>query len=204
MSSDEIIELVEEAKKPGTFNIMNVIKERAFPTQDVNVYMDEHVAYLASDASEKLKRIDSADKEYSVVEEELNKLLAKLEESKYVFLIKGISEAKREEIFKLSSDKYPIEYREEKNVYTGETKREEIQNQERDDLFTAMLWSAHISKITSPDGSTQEHISAEDANELRGVLPIAASALINRAIEKIRSASAIFMMSVDEDFLAKS
>ena len=204
MSEEEIIELAEEAKKPGTFNIMNVIKDRAFPSQQVNIYLDEEAAYNASDANEKLKRIDPADKEYAAAEKALKELLAKLEESKYVFTIEGISESKREEISKLAAGKFPIEYREEKNVYTGETKREEIENQERNDLFTAMLWSAHIVKIVSPSGDIQQHLSAEECNELRGALPIASSALVNQAIEKIRAASAIFMMTVDEDFLAKS
>ena len=204
MSEEEIIELAEEAKKPGTFNIMNVIKDRAFPSQQVNIYLDEETAYNASDANEKLKRIDPADKEYAAAEKTLKALLAKLEESKYVFTIEGISESKREEISKLAAGKFPIEYREEKNVYTGETKREEIENEERNDLFTAMLWSAHIAKIVSPSGDVQQHLSAEECNELRGALPIASSALVNQAIEKIRAASAIFMMTVDEDFLAKS
>ena len=204
MSDEEIVQLAEEAKKPGKFNIMNVIKDRAFPSQDINVYLDEETAYKASDANEKLKRIDPADKEYAAAEEELKSLLAKLEESKYVFTIEGISESKREEISKLAAGKFPIEYREEKNIYTGETKREEIQNDERDNLFTAMLWSAHIRKIVSPTGDIQDHLSAEECNELRGALPIASSALVNQGIEKIRAASAVFMMTVDEDFLAKS
>jgi len=204
MSEQEIIELVEEAKKPGKFNIMDVVKERAFPEQEVNVYLDEQTAYLASDMNDKIKQTSPSDKEYTKMEDELSKLLSKLEESKYVFTIRGISEAKRDEILKLASDKYPIEYREEKNTYTGEVKREEIEDQDRNNLFTSMLWSEHIVKIVSPDGSVQDNISPEDVKSLRGLLPLASSATINRTIEKIRAASAIFMMSVDEDFLAKS
>jgi hypothetical protein len=204
MSEQEIIELVEEAKKPGKFNIMDVVKERAFPEQEVNVYLDEQTAYLASDMNDKIKQTSPSDNEYAKMEEELSKLLSKLEESKYVFTIRGISEAKRDEVLKLASDKYPIEYREEKNTYTGEVKREEIEDQDRNNLFTSMLWSEHIIKIVSPDGSVQDNISPEDVKSLRGLLPLASSATINRTIEKIRAASAIFMMSVDEDFLAKS
>lgn len=204
MSSDEIIELANEAKKPGTFSIMNAVKDRAFPSQEVNVYLDEQAAYLASEANEKLKRIDPADKEYAAAEKELNELIEKLEDSKYVFTLKGIAESKRAQLLKLASDKYPIEYREDKNVYTGEVKREEIPSDERDNLFTSLVWAEHITKIVAPTGEVQEHLSAEECNELRGVLPIASSALINQTIEKLRAASAVFMMTVDEDFLAKS
>lgn len=204
MSEQEIVELVEEAKKPGKFNIIDAVKDRAFPVQDVNVYLDEETAYLAADANERLKQTPAAGKEYATIQKEVDSLVSKLEESKYVFTIRGISESRRDEILKLASDKYPVEYREEKNVYTGEIKREEIEDENRNNLFTSMLWSEHIARIVAPDGSIQENISAEDAKELRGALPLASSALINRAIEKIRSASAIFMMTVDEDFLAKS
>ncbi len=204
MSSDEIIELAEQAKKPGKFSIMDAVKDRAFPRQEVNVYLDEQAAYLASEANEKLKRIDPADKEYAAAEKELNELIEKLEESKYVFTIQGIAESKRTQLLKLASDKYPAEYREDKNVYTGEVKREEIENEERDNLFTSLVWSEHIVKIVSPSGDVQEHLNAEDCNELRGILPIASSALVNQTIEKLRAASAVFMMTVDEDFLAKS
>ena len=204
MSENEIVELVEEAKKPGKFNIIDAVKDRAFPSQEVNVYLDEETAYLAAEANERLKQTAAATKEYDAIQVEIESLLAKLEESKYVFTIQGISESRRDQILKLASDKYPIEYREDKNPYTGEIKREEVEDENRNNLFTSMLWSEHIAKIVAPDGSIQENISAEDAKELRGALPLASSALVNRAIEKIRSASAIFMMTVDEDFLAKS
>jgi hypothetical protein len=204
MSSDEIVELAEEAKKPGKFSIMSAVKDRAFPVQEVNVYLDEQSAYLASEANEKLKLIDPLDKEYATAEKELNELISKLEESKYVFTIQGISESKRTELLKLASNKFPAEYTEEKNVYTGEVKQEEIPNDDRDNLFTALIWSEHIVKIISPAGEVQDKLSAEECDELRGILPIASSALVNQTIEKLRAASAVFMMTVDEDFLAKS
>ena len=59
-------------------------------------------------------------------------------------------------------------------------------------------------KITAPDGSEQDGISVEDASELRRSLPIASASKITDAIEKMRVATAVFMLSVDEDFLAKS
>jgi hypothetical protein len=124
--------------------------------------------------------------------------------SKYTFTVKGISEGKRDELYKVATEKYPLEYNETKNVYTGEISREEIESEERDSLLTSLLWSAHITKIEAPNGDVQDFISPEDAMELRSSLPIASNALINKSIEKIRAATAMFMISVDEDFLAKS
>ena len=204
MSEKDSIEIVEEAKKPGTFSIVNVLKERAYPHDEVNVYLDEETAYEASQAKEALKKIDILDVEYAAAEEKFNKLMDKLEQSKYVFHIKGISEGKREEMFNLSLEKYPAKFTESKNSFTGEVKKEEIESVERNNLFTSMIWAAHIVKIVAPDGSVQENLMPEEAVEVRTSLPIASSALVNRSIEKVREASALFMMTVDEDFLAKS
>jgi hypothetical protein len=80
----------------------------------------------------------------------------------------------------------------------------EIQNPDRDRYFTGLLWQAHIKKIVDPQGNEQEGITVEDAFELRRSLPLASIGKITEAIEKMRAATAVFMMTVDEDFLAKS
>jgi hypothetical protein len=204
MSESDPIELAEKAKKPGTFNIVSAIKHRGYPQDEVNIYLDEDTAFKAALVKDELSKIDELDSEYAATKKKLDDLLLKLEESKYVFSIKGISEGKREEINKIATDKYPLEYREDKNVYTGEIKREEIDNVDRDNLFTSLLWSEHIDKIVAPNGDIQDKLMPEDALEIRNSLPIAATALINKSIENVRTATAVFMISVDEDFLAKS
>src|SRR6056297_1877507 len=54
---EEIIETVKKAKAPGTFKIMDALKDRAFPTEEVEVYLDEQSAYLASQIDEQLKEL---------------------------------------------------------------------------------------------------------------------------------------------------
>jgi hypothetical protein len=39
-SKDEILELVEEAHKRGKFNLVDAIKDRAYPEKSVVVYTD--------------------------------------------------------------------------------------------------------------------------------------------------------------------
>jgi len=204
MSEDKTVELAEQAKKPGVFSIINAIQDRAYPHDEVNIYLDEQTAYEASLVKTKLNSTDVLDNEYEAIEAELNKLLKTLEKSKYVFTITGISEGKREEIYDIATEKYPVEYRETKNNFTGETKREEIENVERDNFFTSLIWAAHITKIVDPEGNVQGALSPEEADTLRLSLPLASSSMINKSIETIRSSTALFMYTVDEDFLAKS
>jgi hypothetical protein len=202
--SDETTEIVaaaEEAMKPGKFNILDVLKSRSYPEAEVNVYVDEATAYEASKVSEQLNSLDKTDKK---LEEKFNALIKKIEDSKYVFTISGISEGKREELYKIAAEKYPIEYKEDKNVLTGETKREEISNEDRDSLLTNLIWAECVTKIVAPDGSVQDSLTVEDAKELREFLPIASNSIINDTIQKMRAATAVFLYKVDEDFLAKS
>jgi hypothetical protein len=204
MSETNPVELAEEAKKPGKFNILEVINERGYPEDEIVVYLNETIAYKAAMVKTEMEATDAADKKYKTLEAELDKLVEQLQDSKYVFSIKGISEGKREELYKLSVNKYPLEYSETKNAFTGEVKKEKIESEERDELFTSLLWSAHIVKITAPNGDVQENLSPEDADTLRKSIPLASNAALNKAMENIRAATAVFMMSVDEDFLAKS
>lgn len=214
MSEQEVSEIVEQAKKPGTFNILNVLKDRAYPETTVTVYLDEKAAYLAAEMNEKVKlalaELESGE-ENKELEEKLEKLeeardtlISKLEDSAYIFKIVGISEGSREDILKKCEEKFPTEYSESKNPITGEVVRTEVPNDERSDFLVNLVWQAHITSITSPAGEVQDGVSLEDVAEIRRALPIASSAQITQAIEKIRTATVMFMLTVDEDFLAKS
>lgn len=206
-------ELADNAKKPGVFNIVEVLNERSYPLDDVYVYLDEHAAYMASKIDNEIDELskeslilndDELDKKIIEKKKERQSLIEELTSSKYVFRITGISEGRRSEIMDKAEKEFPIEYIEDKNVFSGELKRIEVENSDRDRLFTNLLWEACILSITSPSGDIQEGISLSDVIKLREALPVASSAQINQAIEKLRSSTAMFMFKVDEDFLAKS
>lgn len=214
---ENVREVVDASKEKGTFNILSALKDRAYPKDEVIVYLDEDVAYRAAQAQEKVnvaglgaKKNDTAEiiakreAELEKLEAERDEIIKELTKSRYVFKLRGISEGRREEIYNLSSEAFPVEYREERNQFSGELIREEIPNADRDRIYTNNLWASHIEAIVSPDGETQQGISVEDVEPLRNNLPLAARAAINECIEKLRLATATFMFEVDEDFLAKS
>jgi len=206
---DEALELAKEAKKPGTFSIVNVLKDRAFPAETVNVYLDEQSAYDASKIQERIDELakSSAEEDINLAQklsEERDVIISKLEQSRYVFHITGISEGKRNEIQEECLEKFPMEYEESKNPFTGEIVKQEKENKARDRYFTNALWAASITKIVDPQGNEQESLTMDDVASLRELLPLAAAGAITQSIEKLRISTAIFMASVDEDFLAKS
>ena len=214
----EIIETVQAAKKPGTFKIMDALQERAFPTEKVEVYLNEAVAYLAAQIDEKIEAIDKKiakleqdspdfkklSKERDLILAEKEEALSEIDDSSFTFHLTGISEGKREDLYALCLKEYPMEYETERNVFTAQSEKKEIDNPDRDRYFTTLLWQACITKIVDSDGNEQEGITFDEAAELRRSLPFAATAKITSTVEKLRTATAVFLMSVNEDFLAKS
>jgi hypothetical protein len=210
---DEIQDMVEEAKSPKTFNIVSVLSERAYPKTSVAVSLDEATAYEAALVKEELDALGTKGASISKVSSKIDELQAKLSElielmnkSTYVFHIRGISEGKREELAATSRKKYPVEYEQGVDIsalLSNSGERQEKPSPERDNLFTDLLWVEHIEKIEDPDGNIQAGLTYSDIRALRNNLPLSALAKINSEIEKVRTATAVFMMETGEDFLAK-
>jgi hypothetical protein len=214
----EIEEIVEEAKKPGKFNIVDAVKGRGYPKDEIVVFLDENVAFRIAEINEAIdaisqqmdksgvdkKTLDKFLKEHEAILDKREALLDEMRKEEYVFHLTGISEGARQDLFDKAVAKYEIKKTMVLNQVSGEFEEQEVENVERDRYFTALLWEAGIYKIVSPDGSEQDELTYDQAAELRRLLPLASLTTITEAIEKMRAATAIFMMTVNEDFLAKS
>ena len=212
---EEIREAVNEAKAPGTFNIVNVLQNRSYPETQVSVVLDEGLVYQAAILNEDIEELEnklSVSKSSEKVKAKLDDLINKrdsmreeLFKSMHTFYLMGIAEGSREKLYADARKKYPIEYMPKNDlsgILSGDS-REEKESPERDSLFTDYLWQSHIKKIVNNDGDEQSDFSYATISAMRNNLPLSATIIINEAIEKLRSASALFVMSTGEDFLAK-
>lgn len=210
----EIIEAVEDAKKPGVFKISDVLRDRSYPKTVVNIFVDEESSFIAADIDDVVKKM-SRDmdkdpknkellKEYEAKVAERDKIIEEMGGTLYIFHLTGISEGKRDDLYEKALERFPLEHEVDRNPLTGEVTRKEKENLKRDKYFTVLLWQEHITKIVAPDGSEQNGITFEEASELRRNLPLASIGKITEAIEKMRTSTALFMMATDEGFLAKS
>jgi hypothetical protein len=215
----DVEDMVKEARKPSKFKIVDAVKDRAFPELSIDVYLDESVAFMISELDETLEEIgNSADRKKALTKKEIDdfekrrneiidrkdKLVEEMGGAKYVFHLKGISEGARQDIYDKTVEKFPVKYEKNRNPYSGALEKDEIDNVDRDRYFSDLLWEAYIVKIVSPDNEEQDGVSLEESTELRRSLPTASVGKISEGIEKLRIASAVFMMSMNEDFLAKS
>ena len=207
---EEIREAVDVAKAPGSFNIISVLQDRGYPEASVSFVMDEKIAYEASAIQERINEIladksEDAKKERIELTAKLKDLTDKLSKNVYTIHLMGVSEGKREEIYREARKKYPVEYEPINPVQglIGNATRTEKESPERDALFTDFLWQAYIKKIVDPEGNEQTEFPYNVIKAMREGLPISATIKINEAIEKLRTATAVFIMETGEDFLAK-
>jgi len=212
---EEIRKAVDEAKAPGTFNIVEVLQDRSYPETTVDVFLDEGLVYRAAILDEEIKVAENnlaSSKNSAKAKARLEDLTTKREsiredlfKSMHTFYLTGIPEGKREQIYADAKKKYPVEYVPNNDLsgLLGNATKEEKESPERDNLFTDYLWQAHIKKIVNNDGDEQTDFSYSTISSMRHNLPLSAMILINEAIEKLRSASALFTISTGEDFLAK-
>jgi hypothetical protein len=199
---DDIMEPVEKAKAKGTFNIVNVLRDRGYPEVNVVVYIDETTAYSASVIKQNIS-VAAEGEDVSALQDEHDALVEKLRESAITFYLKGISESARDSMLKQAKKKYPVEFNKDMNPITGEWVKDEKESQERDELFTDLLWHGSIVKIEDAEGNVQENLGYTDVRDMRSMLPLAAGAKVTDAINKLRVSTAVFMHEVGEDFLAK-
>jgi len=212
----EIRDAVDAIKAPGTFNIIQVLQGRGYPEAQVEIYLNESAIYEMSLAKESLDNLDQTvgtkgetDRKKKLRESimsDLESAKEKVSASLYTVHLMGISEGKREEMYRLATKKYPVEYETDNGLsglLSGESKREEKDSPERDTLFTDFLWQEHIKKIVNPDGDEQVDFSYATIREMRNTFPLSATIKINEAIGKLRTSTAVFTMETGEDFLAK-
>lgn len=217
MKNDDLKEAADLAKKAaerGTFSIAEALLERSYPSEEVKVYLDEQTAYaivrideqineLEEDASSSDEGIaNTAQGQQAELIDKRKELYEHLQKSLYVFHISGVPEGTRNELLEQAFEKFPQEYIEDKNIL-GDVKRTEKENPERDNFFTMLLWEKSITKIVSPSGSEQVGVTADDVQVMRKTMPVSAVTKINGSMDKLRVATAMFLLEVNEDFLAK-
>jgi hypothetical protein len=210
----ETIELAKKASARGTFSISEALLERAYPVEEVKVYLDEQTAYaivrvdeqieeLEEDASSTFEEVSvPAQKQQSDLIDHRKELYGKLQESLYTFHVTGVSEGARQELLEKAFEQFPQEYIEDKNIL-GDVKRTEKDNPDRDNFFTMMLWEKSIVKVVAPSGSEQVGVTEDDVRVMRKAMPVSAITKMNNSMDKLRVSTAMFLLEVNEDFLAK-
>lgn len=192
-----------EASKPGTFNFLDRLVGRNYPTEDVVVYIDEAEGYEIEKIEKLLSISKDADKT-ARLEKALAEHREKAANSRFVFHLEGISTEEYDKTVDAAEEAYPYEYRERTNPLTFAVEREVVADEKRETFFRTHLWAKFIRRVEDPDGNVDENISPAWVAQVSGLLPITGSLKIAQAVEALRMTTEWMDKVQGEDFLAKS
>lgn len=184
---EEVLSLVDEAQKPGNFNLGEFVKGRGYPQDIVEVYVDVESAYELSKLNDILVQTTD-EKELAELEAKAKELSDKILESKLTFKMRGIDQKQVERIEENSRKKFP----------------------DTEDIawlvdYMSELIAANIVSVTTADGKVDERVfTAEDADNLRSYLSSEAWEKIVATMQKLTLATGYFKGLTDAGFLQKS
>ncbi len=175
-----------------SWDLGEVLAERAQPTDKVTIYLNE----VASHEKGKLVAAHAKASADSVgdVDKLLDEVNATLDESKYVVHLTAIPTRMREDIASKSMAQYPIKF-----DLMG---RDDPQNQiARTKLEHNMIWHAQITNVVNPKGQSKRDWTLEQIEAFAGNLPVPASRAVDTAIRDLtNSAEKFTVASKDIDF----
>ncbi len=153
-------------------SIADILSGIAYPTETVDVYMDESTAYEISKVNAELSVKTRKGLDTSEEESKLDDLVKKGASSLRTIHLQGVSRHDRQNIIRTVMEDHP-----QKTDFMGRVQPD----MEADERYTNLLWAAMIQKIESPAGELSP-VSEADVKTLRGAAPEPALELINKAV----------------------
>jgi uncharacterized protein Yka (UPF0111/DUF47 family) len=196
-------ELARQAGQHGTFSFIDRLRGRNYAKDDIDVYLDEDLGYKLERLHDALKSEEVPVTMHEEIIEQIKSVTAALEESKYTFYLEGMSNERYDELIDEAKEQYPYEYEEFTDPWSGKKVKSVIPLDERNELFTALLWAESIKKVVDHEGNVDESINSEFVATIRRQAPLAVIKRIGDTIDKLRMASEWIEYIEDEDFLVK-
>lgn len=193
----------EQKSQPGTFNFLDRVLERDYPTKEIPVYLDEKSGLKIQELLIQHAEATSP-KAITNIENDLELWRKKAKESRYIVHLEGVSTKTYDEIVDAAQAEFPLEYRETRHPLTMALERTVIENDDRELYFRTHLWAKFIRKVEDAQGNVDTNITPEFVGVMLGALPIAGQAAIADGVDELRMITAWMDNIQDADFLAKS
>lgn len=191
------------ASEPGKFNFLDRVVGRNYPTESVEIYIDERGGYELAMLDKKIANETDGDK-VNELDAERTKLVESLAVSKYIIHLEGISIENYDATVDDANEQYPVEYEESVNPITFAKTKTPLPSEERETYFRTHLWAKFIRSVEAPDGSIDDAIDATWVGVFMGHAPIMAQIRVQQAVETLRMTTNWMDAIQDEDFFPKS
>ena len=181
---------------PRTADLTDILSGRSFPTDTVDVYLDEKAAYLVFTLNNDIRASQARNEDTTELEAERDKIAKAAEDTKRVFHLRGVSRKAQEDAVEVTFAKHPQEY---------DAFGRPRPNFEGDRKMAALTWALYVQKIVMPDGSELVAPSEEMMALFRGEAPDFAVKTVDQAIDSLRGGAARGFEAIvqDHDFLSR-
>ena len=191
--TEEALQLVKEAHSPKVFNLSDAIKNRAYPTKDVTIYLDDQSAMRLVEINDKMSRTLDP-KELKELEEQSDELAKTVMASSLVFHLKGVGQDAIDAITKSLDSKYSI-----KPTENGTNNPDWLRD------YITTLVCMNIKSVTDASGAVDEtEFDFEKTDELRKVIAPSEWGKLVGMMQKLTLAGGYFDQLTDAGFLQKS
>lgn len=201
--SEEARAIATEASKEGKFSFLDRLAGREYPTEDVEIYIDERAGHKINQYREALKHNTDAEKESALLDA-IEKEREKAKRSRYIVHIEGISVEEWDATVDAANEAYPVQYEEVTHPLTMAKQKIAVPDERREVYFRTHIWAKFIRSVTGPDGEVDDDITPEWVAVFAGQAPIIALAKVQYAIDKSRMTTEWMDQIQTDDFLVKS
>jgi len=193
-TSNNIVNMAEEAQKRGKFNLADAIKGRAFPEKSVDIYLDANAAMQLEEVNKELNDLIKLgqNEEYDQLNEFAQDLARQIKDSKLTFHMRGVGQAEVEAATKKADELYP-------------DTDEDGDNPEWVKYYLAYLVAANVVRVTDAEGNEDtSKFTVEEMLDIRGAIPIDSWSTLVDTMQKLTLATSYFTAATDAGFLPKS
>lgn len=201
--SEEAREIAQEQSKQGTFNFVDRLASRNYPTDDVEIFLDERAGHKIQKLTEDLMGTKDPEQR-EVIEKQIEHASEEARASRYIVHLQGISTEEYDAVVDFANEKYPLEYTEQLNPLTRDIVRQVVPNEDRDLLYRTQLWAKFFQSIEDAEGNVDDKMTPEFISYFLRLAPVIAQIRVGIAIERLRMTTDWMDQIQGEDFLAKS
>lgn len=178
-------DIANASTQQGTFNLIERLQGRGYPTEDVVVYLDEKTAWEIAQIDKRIND-EKNDARVNALVAKREKLVAEVEKSKYTFTLQGMPNEEYDAIVDESRDTFPVETDSSIHPLTGQKQTWEVPNEDRDELFNRLFLAKAIVKVTDAEGGVDDDIDLVKTTFIMKHAPIDAIRRITKKAEDMR------------------
>lgn len=203
--------IAQEASKPGKFSLIERLKGRNLPTEDVSIYINDAAEWERQQLVEENMELvihgqgeerEKLQQRREWLEGRIAELAEEVRQSEVVFTLQAVTNERYDELLEEARKSFPVKYEKVTNPLTGRTTMEEISSPDREELFNNIFMAETITKVAM-NGEVDDEITPEWVELFQRYAPLDALRVVTVQAYKMRMTGEWMDAYQNEDFSPK-